>query len=84
MTPCFLFFFISTSGINVHSNTTYQCSVKVCVLLAFGSKDRRFAFFCRLEKLNEVFNKKQKALLSFALSGYDRVVALLVKHSTLI
>lgn len=41
-------------------------------------------FFCRLEKLNEVFNKTQKALLSFAMSGYDRVVALLVKNSTLI
>lgn len=41
-------------------------------------------FFCRLEKLNEVFNKKQKALLSSAVSGYDGVVALLVKNSTLI
>lgn len=43
-----------------------------------------FFFFGRLEQLNEVFNKKQKALLSFAMSGCDRVVALLAKTSTLI
>lgn len=64
-----------------------QC---ISVLLKFvccldsEAKTDVLLFFCRLEKLTEVFNKTQKALLSFAMSGYDRVVALLVKNSTLI
>lgn len=69
-----------------------MCSQVQCisVLLKFvccldpEAKTDVWLFFCRLEKLNEVFNKTQKALLSFAMSGYDRVVALLVKNSTLI
>lgn len=84
---CSVFSFLHSLLPHICAFKYFQCIVKVCVLLGFGMQRLMFCLFCRLEKLK--FSTQTPAfarrliLTLWAMSGYHRVMALLVKNSNL-